>query len=207
MLRGRRAGRPAKGRSQKKEEPLSGVDIFEDLIAEAASLSQASASDDGRTVKKRRVGGRLVISGVPKESEEDQVQNGAIQEHVVPSQGIENQSSSIRQTIYNESEDSEDSGDADWQDVTLAAPAETGQREQDRDLQDLSLDLQADRFGLDKSPANRRKPLTAAERRLRLEVHKMHVLALLSHVHLRNHWCNDLEVQVWLNVYIRNVER
>ena len=207
MPRGRRAGRPARGRPQKREESLSEVDIFQDLIAEAASLSQASASEDGRTVKKRRVGGRLVISGVPKKPEDDQFQNGVVQEHVVPSQDDDNEPSSLRQTIYNESEDSEDSGDADWQDVTLAVPAESGQREQERDLQDLSLDLQADHAGLDKSPTNRRKPLTAAERRLRLEVHKMHVLTLLSHVHLRNHWCNDLEVQVWLNVDLGSVGR
>ena len=209
MPRGRRAGRPTRGRPQKKEESPNeaGVaDVFQDLIAEAATISQASASEDGRPIKKRRVGGRLVVSGGPNELGDSRSQNGAVQGLVTPSEDVERESSSVRQTIYNESDGSEDSEDADWQDVTLAITAETAesmQREPLGDVQDLTLDLQADQIGLDTSSTNRRKPLTAAERKLRLEVHKMHVLTFLSHVHLRNHWCNDLDIQVWSNVDLR----
>jgi hypothetical protein len=51
----------------------------------------------------------------------------------------------------------------------------------------------------DKSPRTRRKgqkPPTLAERKLRLDVHKIHVMCLLYHVFVRNHWCNDSKLQV-----------
>ncbi|KAJ9100627.1 hypothetical protein QFC21_003671 [Naganishia friedmannii] len=39
--------------------------------------------------------------------------------------------------------------------------------------------------------ALRKKPLTARDRAIRLEVHKMHVVALLANAALRNKWCCD----------------
>ncbi|ODN81917.1 hypothetical protein L202_02261 [Cryptococcus amylolentus CBS 6039] len=38
---------------------------------------------------------------------------------------------------------------------------------------------------------NRKKPMTARDRALRLEVHKVHVIALLASSSQRNRWCND----------------
>ena len=102
-----------------------------------------------------------------------------------------------QQTIYDDDEDSGESDeDDDWEDVNLAAPGEEARDKPQRNIGDLNLDFAVDDPGLDRPPIQRRKPLTAAERKLRLEVHKMHILTLLSHVHLKNHWCNDLEVQV-----------
>ncbi|KAJ9122302.1 hypothetical protein QFC22_001723 [Naganishia vaughanmartiniae] len=39
--------------------------------------------------------------------------------------------------------------------------------------------------------ALRKKPVTARDRAIRLEVHKMHVVALLANAALRNKWCSD----------------
>ncbi|OXG22454.1 xeroderma pigmentosum group C-complementing protein [Cryptococcus neoformans Tu259-1] len=39
--------------------------------------------------------------------------------------------------------------------------------------------------------AKRKKPLTARDRALRLEVHKVHVVALLASASVRNKWCNN----------------
>jgi hypothetical protein len=36
-----------------------------------------------------------------------------------------------------------------------------------------------------------RKPLTARDRAIRLEVHKMHVVSLLANAGVRNKWCSD----------------
>jgi xeroderma pigmentosum group C-complementing protein len=44
--------------------------------------------------------------------------------------------------------------------------------------------------------ALRRKPVTGLEKKRRLDVHKVHLLCLLSHVQLRNSWCNDTDIQV-----------
>ena len=43
--------------------------------------------------------------------------------------------------------------------------------------------------------ATARRKITAVDRRIRLETHKLHLLCLLFHVHLRNRWCNNDEVQ------------
>lgn len=42
----------------------------------------------------------------------------------------------------------------------------------------------------------RRKVLTAADRKMRLAVHKLHVLALVAHVRIRSAWCDEAKVQV-----------
>jgi len=51
---------------------------------------------------------------------------------------------------------------------------------------------------------DRRKPLTRQDRMLRLEIHKVHVLCLLSHVAKRNHWCNDTVVRETLGRMLTN---
>ena len=40
-----------------------------------------------------------------------------------------------------------------------------------------------------------KRKITAVERRVRLEIHKMHLMCLMTHVSLRNRWCNDKAVQ------------
>jgi xeroderma pigmentosum group C-complementing protein len=47
----------------------------------------------------------------------------------------------------------------------------------------------------------RRKPVTSAERSVRLAIHKMHISYLLYHVFYRNHWCNDGVAQVRIALY------
>lgn len=42
----------------------------------------------------------------------------------------------------------------------------------------------------------KRRGITAAEKQLRLSIHKVHLLCLLRHVQIRNLWCNDEELQV-----------
>ncbi|KAL7420524.1 hypothetical protein Q5752_004474 [Cryptotrichosporon argae] len=46
--------------------------------------------------------------------------------------------------------------------------------------------------------AMRKKPMTAKDRALRLEVHKAHTIALLAHVRLRNRWCCNALLQARL---------
>lgn len=41
-----------------------------------------------------------------------------------------------------------------------------------------------------------RRVITAVDRRIRLEIHKMHILCLLIHVYQRSRWCNNSAVKV-----------
>ena len=188
-------GRPARGRSEQQHESLSEPEVLRDLIAEAASVPQASASEDGRTVKKRRVGGRLVVTGGPSKTDESNLVEELPARQRVSSEALVENPLLPRQTAYNDFDDS-DSEDVAWEDVGLGIDTDTGPTKSGRELKDLSLDLQTDELELGKSTVTRRKLLTAAERKVRLDMHKMHILALLSHLHLRNHWCNDLDAQV-----------
>jgi xeroderma pigmentosum group C-complementing protein len=47
-----------------------------------------------------------------------------------------------------------------------------------------------------KKEGPKRRQITAVDRKTRLEVHKLNLICLISHVRLRNRWCNDTEVQV-----------
>lgn len=57
------------------------------------------------------------------------------------------------------------------------------------------LELILDDNGKRKDTSTRRK-ITAVERRIRLETHKLHILCLIYHVYMRSRWCDDLTVKV-----------
>lgn len=168
------------------------------MLAEAVP-SLAKSDEDGKTVKKRRVGGRIVTYG----GEEGK-------EKVVTKDELDNAESDrgaagrVQQTVYDESaESSED--DMEWEEVELKQVADGSLLQNGTDSKDeLSLEIRLDRgTGLDKTPKiQRRKPVTGAEKKMRLDVHKTHLLCLLAHVSIRNHWCNDIDLQVnWLYYY------
>lgn len=46
-----------------------------------------------------------------------------------------------------------------------------------------------------------RKPLTARDRALRLEAHKLHIMCLLANASIRNKWCCDDLLKVWLIIH------
>ncbi len=85
--------------------------------------------------------------------------------------------------------------------MDLKVEAEADRRREDID-EPLHLDLEKTP-GLEfSSPEHRRKPATLVERKLRLEVHKWHVLCLLAHLQRRNYWCDDEKVQAILKPLI-----
>lgn len=45
-------------------------------------------------------------------------------------------------------------------------------------------------------PDSFRKPMTSKDRGIRIEAHKMHVVAMLQSVAIRNKWCNNLLLKV-----------
>lgn len=100
------------------------------------------------------------------------------------------------QTVYDST--TEDESGVEWEDVDIPQPAQEPPSASavlqggDETLQII--------FNKEPEPqkktAPRRKPVTATEKKLRLEIHKTHLLCLLAHVNLRNRWCNDHETQV-----------
>ena len=191
-------GRPAKkGPAPKGGENVPNV--YREMLADAVSSSPSRLSEEGRAVKRRRVGGHIVTQSnsdaVAHESDQGSkaATNSELDElfeDVKPNQ------QSITQT------DSEDSAGSDmnWEEVQLGdAVSQEGTPEvQDDEAEGLDLVLKGEKGedGHTTSERPKRKPMTAEDKKLRLEIHKMHVCCLLAHVYLRNYWCNDENVYV-----------
>lgn len=195
-----RKGASKKGRRARvPENPINEnvmPDVYREMLADAVSSSPSKFNEEGQPVKRRRVGGRVVKQGSDEMTHyhSDQVSTDAnytdIERSAPESEAVK------QQTIYTESSDSADS-DIDWEEVDLKDTLKEDLSEQDivKD-QELNLVLGADDHDTRRQSAARRKPASAADRMLRLEIHKMHLLSLLVHVHRRNHWCNDEESHV-----------
>ena len=178
-------------RSNAKRELSATPDPYQSLVAEylAAEVSSPAETEneDTRSAKRRRVN-------------ESDTEN----ENLIHFENEDNpRSPSKQQYAYNDSDDevTDEYSDADFEDVVLSDAPHTATRSNPPG--DLHLTL----GGKDVEPqkrlsAGRRKALTAADRKMRLEIHKTHILALLSHGRLRNQWCNDSKVQVWLFLYV-----
>lgn len=170
--------------------------IYNDMLEDTLSPS-THVTEEGRTIKKRRIAGRMIVqepygansfqldrlSNVP-----DQVVDDSLDAELEPVR---------QQTAYNESEDSAES-DMDWEEVDLAHASmhESSPTHDDESTGELNLVLGRSDHETRRSTPMKRKPMTKAEKQVRLEIHKMHLLSLLFYVHLRNHWCNDSEVHV-----------
>lgn len=171
--------------------------IYTDMLADTVSSSN-HVTEEGRTIKKRRIAGRMV-SQDPDEENHFQSELSNDPDQVVVD-GLDAELKPARQqTAYNESEDSAES-DMDWEEVDLVHPSmQEDSPERDNEPQgELNLVLGQIDHEARKPARMNRKPITKEEKQLRLEIHKIHLLSLLFHVHLRNHWCNDKEVHVTL---------
>lgn len=182
---------------------------FQDMLAEVES-SPTQTDDEGRPIKKRRVRGRIVARGEDQSSATDS--HEALQKTVLKHQrgtsrdsGADVNSRQLVAPLHREQtafkDESSDESDFVWEEVGLGQE-QFHAADDEADVEDGELQLVLNDGGMEGSKqiaAARRKPLTAMERSFRLEIHKVHLLCLLSHVHMRNHWCNDQ------NVHVRNL--
>lgn len=190
-----RTTRGAKSKAAGEVKATNAVpDVYSDMLAEAVS-STTRMSEEGTPVKRRRIGGRIIVqdhdenaSQRPEQSLSTSYQKGIDDLFEEPTPTPQH----IEQT---ESEDSADS-DEDFEDVDLGNNVKQHDSS-DRELEEpggLNLVLTDDNQKASRTMQVRRKPITTIEKKVRLEIHKMHLCSLLAHVHLRNHWCNDESV-------------
>ncbi|KAL8626783.1 hypothetical protein Q9189_007510, partial [Teloschistes chrysophthalmus] len=212
MARGRPSQRGNATRARGRNvHPDPGVNAaFRDMLAEVES-SPTQTGDEGRPIKKRRVRGRIVAQGEDKNSATDAheaLQQPAAKHRRETSGGFGADVNSRQpvatlhreQTAYKD--ESSEENDFAWEEVELGQDQLHAADDEVDNEEDGPLQLVLDDGAKERSrqvAAARRKPLTAIERSFRLQVHKVHLLCLLSHVHMRNHWCNDQ------NVHVRNL--
>ena len=180
----------ANGRNTRAAAAASVPDVYSDMLLETVVSAPSHFAEEGRPLKKRRTGKRG--SPVPKvEAQAESAERASGRPDSPASQGAR------RQTAY-ESDQSE--SDVDWEEVDVQGKDDDGDEDDDtpgEDGGDDALDLVlGQEINTSRAIPAKRKPLTADERRARLEIHKMHILCLMAHVDIRNSWCNDVEVHV-----------
>jgi xeroderma pigmentosum group C-complementing protein len=103
-----------------------------------------------------------------------------------------------RQTI--EDSDESDGSDIEWEDA-LGDDHDNNEDEEmvEPEVGDISITIGGGKGDVEVLERHvRRRAITSVDKKRRLEIHKMHVLCLLYHVHRRNAWCNDTKVQAIL---------
>ena len=167
------------------------MDVYNEMLRDALSSSPPPGTIEDRPIKRRRTA-RGLAADTAKNGATVPSPPAAIAESDVDLEvSRQNPAFGSQQMAFNDFDDSEDS-EFDWEEVDLVQTADPSSKDDS-----LSLMLGGDtKSGLPDIKPRRRKPATAAERKFRLEIHKLHVLCLLAHVHLRNHWCNDETVHV-----------
>ncbi|PGH08157.1 xeroderma pigmentosum group C-complementing protein [Blastomyces parvus] len=210
--------RSRRGRGQEPQhatpEPPGGVPlVYRDMLAEAGAGAEGQSGRSGslsrvgdeRPVKRRRVGERKAGAIEAGKGGGDE-RGGAVRVDV----------DKPVQTVF-DVDVSDDESEMEWEDVevpivtpTAASASASGSKcgpgydgaveqqevgvEESEEFLQITLEKPEEK-GKQRAAAVRRKPVTAQEKRWRLDIHKMHVLCLLSHVQLRNLWCNDDKVQ------------
>ena len=191
-----------RGQSRKAEQDVV-PDIYHDMLAEAVSSSSNQFGDDTRAVKRRKVGPKVVIETRERAPEDDVPPLDTVPEASSPNlstNGSTHGGLSNQQTAYNDSGDSEES-EVEWEEVDIGGQGSTAAAAPHDEHEGQSLDIvMQDNESLSKKPVRlKRKPITAEEKKLRLEVHKAHLLCLIAHVEVRNQMCNDTGTQVGLS--------
>ncbi len=196
------AGRKGKtgggGRGKGKAPAIDVPDVYQEMLAE---VLPAQAPIPERPLKKRRTAlrevqttpGKSIISDDADGQDEDEgsVEFEDIIEHDVDAVS----SSKPQQTAYRDSDEESVSvgseyGDIEWEGIDFELkPDPAGPS---RDLELTLTKKEPPKLQLSTS---RRRTVTKAERIARIEIHKMHILCLLSYLDRRNNWCNDSDVQ------------
>ncbi|KAK5008719.1 hypothetical protein LTR39_005097 [Cryomyces antarcticus] len=182
----------AKGRPKRQAAVLStphAQDIYHEMLSEAASASDTQGSE--RPLKRRKTAQPKSVPRSKNAAQDDAHDNASQTDDThVPS--------TLRQTVYDDSEDSEES-DVDWEEIGLRQHSpEEEQSTNEAGIKDVSVVIGASEAAAKRSRPSKRRAPTAIEKKVRLEIHKVHVLCLLAHVFIRNSWCNDLLAQLAL---------
>ena len=195
-----RVGSSGKGRDTRSSRRSANQnvmpDVYREMLADAVSSSPTKFNEEEKPIKRRRIRGRVVEQGHDETTRYQSDQASTDAKDTDAEHSAFQFQAQRRQIAYADSDDSADS-DVDWEEVDFKDTSKKELSEEDTvQNQELNLVLGGDNDATRGLSVPRRKPASAAEKKLRLEIHKMHLLSLLVHVHRRNHWCNDDKVHV-----------
>lgn len=206
MARGRRGAKSGNTRKL----PASGdvPDVYREMLAVAVSSSTTQRSEEGRPVKRRRVGGRIVTQGNEGTSSHQSDDSSRVADTSDFDDLFEDVGPHRQQVAQTDSEDSAAS-DMDWEEVEIRDREKQEDTPEPEDADSGQLNLVLGGGGSEHDvPFHgivKRKPMTVEDKRLRLEIHKIYLCSLLAHVHLRNHWCNNIDVHVCIQPFCLSI--
>ncbi|EFQ96301.1 hypothetical protein CFE70_000180 [Pyrenophora teres f. teres 0-1] len=199
------------GRKERQDEE-SVPAVFQEMLREEQAAKATSADDDGnhdndeRPAKKRKTAPvrKSVTSLIEKKpAVQSQTSLSTASQSPLPTrpstalQAELHTNSRVRQTIV-DSDESDDS-DMEWEDALADDDDEDDTDEGGeaaRQVGDISITLGGNKAtDIGTKRKVRRRAITSVDKKRRLDIHKMHILCLLYHVHRRNTWCNDRRVQ------------
>lgn len=190
----RKSTRTTRQSARRRENPDNDIpDVYSDMLAEAAAEEQASSSS-WRDPKRRKLAEEpstqieLDIDLFGSQVEEGEPGLTASAEPALPK---------LQHVVFDEFEGSDES-DVEFEDVDLEAPADDLAGDTKSEQKSLELDLSNAALKTPSRAAQRRKPVGPAERKLRLDVHKAHLVLLLAHLSCRNRWCESESVHAIL---------
>ena len=175
-------------------------DVYQEMLVDAGQPQPSRVDEVGKTNKKRRIEGQTIASasseGAKKSPKNESSSIAAENDSDVLFEDELFEDVSVnRQEIINS--DSESAAtDADWEEVDLSAPTASSHPVTNSETTNIDLLLGARDKERDQARNLKlKRPISAAEKRLRLEIHKMHLCCSISHGFIRSHWCNDHQIQ------------
>ncbi|KAF2468492.1 Rad4-domain-containing protein [Lindgomyces ingoldianus] len=192
-------------RSKASQEDAEVPEVFQGMLSEATASKAAGSDEDSKPLKKRKTARSmrnnesnpsLEALTAPLSLNPETESQRPLSKAAAPDDDADDETHHMLQTIT-ESEES-DGSDMEWEDALAPGDEEEG-LDVDGDalpeVGDISITIGGDK-GEGKRPKRaRRRGITSVDKKRRLEIHKMHILCLLYHVHRRNTWCNDGKVQ------------
>lgn len=187
-----------KGKGKAPSSRNAVPEVYQQMLTEALPAQSYILE---RPLKRRRTGPRNApaVAGRPAKSpdaDEDLDDEGEFEDvlgvqHQVNSEANDfEEPPKTQQTIYRDSDEESDESDHEWEGVGFDTLPQDNEPSGD-----LELTLKPRTTPQRQKVTPRRKVVSKAEKVLRLEAHKMHILCLLAHLDRRNRWCNDEEVQ------------
>ncbi|KAL2814471.1 hypothetical protein BJX63DRAFT_392362 [Aspergillus granulosus] len=174
-------------RSRRQADDEEVPEVYREMLAEAEAREDGLAESD-RPRKRFKPAGQRATSARAR----------AVEDTTRDAVGTGGEATKRPQIVYNSPSEESDESDIEWEEVDIQKAATPDSVARVSGDDDEPLQITFDNHGDQKRRILRRKPVTAAEKRIRLDVHKTHLLCLLCHVQRRNLWCNDEEVQGFL---------
>ncbi|KAF1912679.1 hypothetical protein BDU57DRAFT_374503 [Ampelomyces quisqualis] len=173
--------------------------VFQEMLREEQAAHVSSTDEEERPPKKRKtVSSHKASSTVmpPSPAPHPTEHSRELPSPATP----QVKAGRMLQTI--EDSDESDGSDEEWEDALV----DGGDSDEEDEVElvtpqvaDISITIGGKKSDEQMTKRRvRRRAITSVDKKKRLEIHKLHVLCLLYHVHRRNAWCNDLRVQTAL---------